>query len=183
MYRLDGESLTLVHSTTETDNTTSVAWSPDGRYLSVGNDGQVNRLYRIDAETLTLVHSTTETDNTTSVEWSPDGRYLAVGNDGHVNRLYRLDGESLTLIHSTTETDNTTSVEWSPNGRYLAVGIYGLGNRSHKVEYKYDTSPQGFVNGIVFGNSALGSAYDIDLNILASARIDTFGSLMYDNVN
>jgi hypothetical protein len=45
----------------------------------------------------------------------------------------------------------------------------------------FDTSPQGFSNGIIFGNSALGAAYDADLYFLGGANVIAAGKIWYDD--
>ena len=101
LYRNDGGTLTssAVWSSTEADDTSSVAWGDydgDGDLdLAVGNavlygnssPDQPNRLYRNDGGILTpsAVWSSTETDDTQSVAWGDfdgDGDLdLAVGNE------------------------------------------------------------------------------------------------------
>jgi hypothetical protein len=117
--------LVLEWSSTEIDDTYSVAWGDwdgDGDLdLAVGNSGQPNRLYRNDGGALTAsaVWSSVEADNTESVAWGDydgDGDLdLAVGNRlGQPNRLYRNDGRALTTsaVWSSVEAENTYSVAW-----------------------------------------------------------------------
>ncbi len=180
LYRLDVESLSLVYTATGISSYKSVAWSPNGRYLVGGFYGKANELYRLDGESLTFVDSTSEEDYTYSVAWSPDGMYLAVGNFLlDVDRLYRLDGENLTLVDSTSEEKLTCSVAWSPDGRYLLIGV-SRGNL-YRIYYKFDTSPQGSPNSIVFSDSSLGSDYDLNVYLFAGAQVEVYGCLDYEN--
>ena len=81
-------SLVLAWSSSEADNTSSVAWGDwDGDSdldLAVGNLGQPNRVYTNTGGGLALAWSSSETNNTASVawgDWDKDGDLdLAVGN-------------------------------------------------------------------------------------------------------
>ncbi|MFQ5855936.1 MAG: FG-GAP repeat domain-containing protein [Anaerolineae bacterium] len=126
LYRNDAGALTTaaVWSSTEVDETTSVAWGDyDGDSdldLAAGNDDQSNRVYRNEGGMLVAgaVWSSVETDVTHSISWGDvdgDGDLdLAVGNDGQPNRVYRNTGALLTpdAVWSSDETGSTSSVAW-----------------------------------------------------------------------
>ena len=109
ILQFDGTSLTQITSITDNDNGAgnpdpgvySVAWSPDGQYLAIGQTqltadvgGNTNftelgiiRILQFNNTSLTAITSITYNDNGAgnpdpgvySVAWSPDGRYLAIG--------------------------------------------------------------------------------------------------------
>ena len=105
----------------------SVAWSPNGKYI-VGANGVGGFSVRIwDANTAGMPLRTYENlfsgaySSPFSVVWSPDSKYLASGGSAHVNvwdasaagealRTYRGDSH---WIHA---------VAWSPDGKYIASG-------------------------------------------------------------
>jgi len=105
-------------------------WSPDGRIIAVGTDGEYYQSG--EAKILLLgvqggveskiIHSRSK--KVSEISWSPDGRYLAYvlsGNPGVRpdapidKRLFLLDIRTQNVI-----TFNHTSPTWSPDGRFLA---------------------------------------------------------------
>ena len=128
--------LTLVDSVSVTSITTA-RWSPDGRYVAVGDDratgGNDNlKIYEFDrsTETLSLLFSTDEsgTDFISELVWSPDGKFLAmIANVGTAPGLflYRFDPSSpsvLVQFDSAHTSESGRTVDWSPDGRYIASG-------------------------------------------------------------
>ncbi len=188
IYSFNGNSLTMVTSTPTANTTLSIAWSPNGNYVALGNrveESGVCEIYSFNGSSLAWKASTTTIKNTYSITWSPDGNYIALGNWDNTNDIYSFDGNSLTLVTSTPESSTkfTTSIAWSPDGNYIALGNKNQANDVYPVIYRYDTSYQNFTNGIVFGNSALGSDYDLNTNILSAAMVNVYGNIMYDCIN
>ncbi len=123
----------------------SLAWSPDGQYVSVGGFNffdpvtEALFIYQFDRsnEMLTEIIALTpsgvgNTDLVSMTSWSPDGNYLAVGlfalsGTGPVLFLYRFDkvAQTLTLVDSAKDaavSDQVNAGRWSPDGNYLAIG-------------------------------------------------------------
>jgi WD40 repeat protein len=204
IFSFNGSSLTITTSLHYGDELDAIAWSPDGRSLAIGGyrsaidpNNQTLQIYQFTGSSLNFITSQNYglDWNIHSVAWSPDGQYLALGGRssnyelGYTEfEIFHYDGSSLTITSSFHYGQEIYTIAWNQDGKSLALGGYipTSGHTSvevYQVNYTYDTSPQGFTNGIVFGNSALGATYDLDINILASARVETFGNLMYDNVN
>lgn len=163
VYRNDGIlggslQMTLVWSSTETNNATSVAWGDynnDGYLdLAVGNDSMPSRLYRNENGVLTpgAVWSSVEADHVTSLAWGDyngDGYFdLAVANRSQSIRLYRNDSGTLTnsYVWHSNEADETTSIAWGDydNDGYLdlaAGNSFQPAHLYHNVNGVLSTSP------------------------------------------
>ena len=133
VYSNDGlgqpSSLISVWTSSDTDNTMSVAWGDwdgDGDLdLAAGNFYDHNRVYENDGlgqpSSLTVVWTSADADYTQSVawgDWDGDGDLdLAAGNVyGHANRVYSNDGlgqpGSLASVWTSAVIDDTLSVAW-----------------------------------------------------------------------
>jgi WD40 repeat protein len=96
----------------------SVAWSPDGKLLAIGNRDQTDLW---DPLSDSLLHTLTGHDGLVeSVAWSPDGKLLATGSRDRTIRLW----DPVSSLPHTLEghTDSVGSVAWSPDGKLLATG-------------------------------------------------------------
>src|ERR1700761_963613 len=89
---------------------TSVAFSPDGKYIVSGSVGETIRMW--DAQTGKLVSDPFEghTDWVTSVAFSPDGKYIVSGSEDKTIRMW--DAQTGKLVSDPFEghTDQVTSV-------------------------------------------------------------------------
>ncbi|MBN1657741.1 MAG: VCBS repeat-containing protein [Anaerolineae bacterium] len=157
-YAWPGGDLSPGWSSTETDETTCVAWGDwdrDGDLdLAVGNAGwgvgRPNRVYENVGGTLSLAWSAAERDQTNSLawgDWDGDGDLdLAVGNGWHYNdepnRVYENVGGSLSLAWSSTEMEWTGSVawgDWDGDGDLdLAVGNRGPARPQPQFDRVYE---------------------------------------------
>ncbi|KKQ11888.1 MAG: hypothetical protein US22_C0010G0005 [candidate division TM6 bacterium GW2011_GWF2_36_6] len=72
----------------------------------------------------------------------------------------------------------------SQDGKYVCVGGVASANLYvYSINYINTTATQALSNSIVFGNSALGSNYDLNVRGLSGAQIEIDGLVNYDNVN
>jgi hypothetical protein len=114
---------------------------------------------------------------------------LACGANGAsgIYGLYRVNLSGVTLVGSTSTFGTVaTTVAWSSDSRYVLVGGTNTGSNyltvypTNFVEPAVNT--QGFTNGLLFGNKALGSAYDADVQILGNATVAIKGMVRDDSV-
>jgi WD40 repeat protein len=96
------------------------AWSPDGKYLAVGDHNGAIEIWNI--ESMQIKHKLTgATSYVFNLVWSPDSIRIASGDDRGTLRVWNAEsGESLysELIHSS----RIDAVAWSPDGRMIATG-------------------------------------------------------------
>lgn len=210
IYRLQGNTLYAVTSkgygTSISCVVNAAVWSPDGRYLAVGgglpvsgvggfNDTNELRMYSFDGSSLTPVTSQDYGSSIKSISWSPDGRYIAIAGQGPTNpsggfsdtnevRIYRFDGSWLTPITSQDYGNTINKIVWNPDGQHIAIGGYlpTGGNELwvDRCNFINETASQPIERGIVFGNSTIGATYNLDVHVLASARVEINGNVFDD---
>jgi WD40 repeat protein len=98
----------------------SLAWSPDGRWLAVG-DNHRGMLDVWDVVAQELAHSNHAHDHfIRGLAWSPDGRRLATGsNDQHVKVWNTYDW---TIAYDLADhLGCVNGLAWSLDGRWLAA--------------------------------------------------------------
>ena len=123
----------------------SIALSPDGRYLAVGAMSMlasVSILGFNGTSLYSIAYNNFLGSTLPTLAWSPDGRFLAAGgtNVGDANgmiRIYRFNGISMSQVGSDTLFGRlVNSISWSPDGRYLAVG--GNNGTTPLIIYRFD---------------------------------------------
>jgi len=94
--------------------------------------------------------------------------------------VYSFDGTSISSSIVTLNLDeNIKSVSWRPDGKYLALGTTGDKLYVYRVNYLYDTSPQTFDTGIIFGDSSQTNG-DLDIKVLAGTHVKIHGFVTHD---
>jgi WD40 repeat protein len=190
VYSFNGSSLTLLPSAQVNYGTKilSVAWSPDGRFLAIGGtaiSGNELQIYSFDGTSLTLVTGFDFAGTIYSLKWSPDGKYIGAAGSGNNIRLFSFYEGSLTSVCIEKFGSRVQSIDWRPDQNFIAIGGY-IPNAGHtefeiyNLTYYYN---QTLSNSIVFGDSAKGSTYDANVNVLSGALVKLQGAMSYDNVN
>lgn len=165
-------------------------WSPDGRFLALMNSGSSTmQIYRTYGSGLPVAVGTTPPPTGSSplcVTWSPDGRFLAVVSySSNILQIYRFDGvnEPYALGPAIATGLTPRDVSWSPDGKFLAVVNDSRNTlQIYRCNYYFTGQPaQSFTNGLVFGQSALGSGYNVDVNVAGSARVEINGKVSDDS--
>lgn len=183
----------------------STQWSPDGNYILASG------YYDMGSQVLGYLKTYFFTGNGTtggleevgtneqifknyvySAKWSPDGNYIIAGSDDDILSVGEVKVFSFTRggtqggiatvgIGSQQIESNLAGVDWSNDGKYILAASHGI--KAFSVDYICDPAiPQTFSNGITFGNSKLGSEYDVDINIAPGAQLNINGIVTYDNV-
>ena len=187
IFSFDGNT-TLTHNT-GTDISipyaSAVSWSPDGRFIAILSYNNIMQIYSFNGVTTPIqIGINISTGATpTSLEWSPDGRFIIVISGGTLAlmQIYSFDGAT-SPIKIGSDIAGIYSATWSKDGEFVAATTTSYNLRVFKANYVPDISVQAISNGVVFGNSNLGSAYDATVNVLAGANVNVNGLLNYDCV-
>lgn len=185
VYGWNGSSLSSLATEDFSSYSNSVDWSPDGRYLAVGGSNGTKDLivYGWNGSSLNEIATKDAVNWISSSKWSPDGKYLVVGLYNSTSDLvvYDWDGENLNELLVETLDSIVASIDWTSDGKYLALGKSNL--IIYENLFKFDTTPQVYFNGIIWGNSSLGSDYNLGVHLNAGSRVELYGKLWDDSLN
>lgn len=190
IYKFSGTSLSLVASKIRDFSTYEpqfLSWSSDGRYFATttgdgfacvwGWDGGSN-IYNIWHGSGGNVYS--------EARWSPDGRYIAYSNGFAIVYVFEWNSASplnwANRVFTINVSSSNNSSSWHPDGSCLLTEGNNL-VRIYKLDYTRSTNLPVASNSIVFGNSTLGSSYDLNVNGLAGTYLNIDGLVKYDNIN
>ena len=190
IYSFDGTTLTPVTSQAYglAGTVTEAAWSPDGKFLLVAGTGAASgsggfantdnvRLYAFNGTSLMPQASFA---GLRPAAWHPDGKYITCRNSGATaSEILRFDGSSLTSVASITVLNNLVDMGWDPTGSTLTFGTEDV--------LLYSTTfinplTQPFSQAVIFGDSAAGSAFNCDVEVLGAAHVTVNGVVSDESV-
>ncbi len=102
------------------DNVSSVAFSPDGKYVVSGSGDNTVRVW--EASTGKEISRMTHDGGVDSIAFSPDGRYVVSGSGDNTARVWEAStGKEISRM---THDDAVSSVAFSPDGKYVVSGSW-----------------------------------------------------------
>jgi len=115
----------------------SIAFSPDGKTIAVGDWNGNTYLWNVSGHSLIATLTGTSANPVFSVAFNPDGKTIAVGT----NNTYLWDVSRRSLIATLTDPSSSgiESVAFSPDGKAIAVGDANGGT------YLWDASSQSLI--------------------------------------
>ncbi|MCQ3932051.1 MAG: hypothetical protein DPW16_16495 [Chloroflexi bacterium] len=95
------------------ESVTSMAWSPDSKYIGTTADG-ILKIWDVSTGEILI-----ETSGLRDIAWNPDGAMVAVGGGSGIIRIIDVhSGESLRLLQ--THQSDLFALAWNPDGTSLA---------------------------------------------------------------
>ncbi len=199
VYSFDGTSTpTQIGATVPTaDYPSYVEWSPDGRFIAIScARSSAFQIFEFDGTNTPFQVGFNVTTNTSSydaeplmIHWLTDGKFIVEATSftqtftpGKL-QLYSFDG-----VFSPKKVGSPLSMgpylnmfSLSPDGKYLALIDFQYNTlKMYKLNYIASRSPQALSNGLVLGDSDLGSTYDTSINVLAGSNVYIDGLVNYD---
>jgi WD40 repeat protein len=144
MVLYDLESYQHHHTLSDTENTFSVAWSPDGKKLAMGslimqnNEAGQPHLVVWDTSTWKILFEPKigkgDTTFFGALAWSPNGKFLATSD--YDRSLVTFDIQTGRIISLQKDfLISPVDISWSPNGtRVVATGDLGFGFRRWRID-------------------------------------------------
>ncbi len=124
------EASSWIHIRPIPGGASSLAWSPDGRWLAAGTVGQV-RLLPIAVAGSEHLFACRALKYVLALSWSPNGGRLAAGgNNPQAVEVWMVtpmqpSGATAPLLTYRGHSSHIWSVAWAPSGRWIASGSYG----------------------------------------------------------
>jgi WD40 repeat protein len=178
VFLYDLNSYEMLREVSQLRRVFSIAWSPDGTKLGVGNlpalafGGSLPRVVVWDTTTWETVFTWESKEEATSpfggLAWSPDGQALAFALLDR--RLLVVDIESGKIISEQSNfLQPPQEITWSPDGsRLIATGDLGYGIR----RWRMDTGESVHLYDPRAGASAIQLAWSLDGERIASGHAD-----------
>jgi WD40 repeat protein len=119
---------------TKNCNNRSVAWSPDGDHIAIG-DGKDIAILNIKYNERTSTYDKQKGGQVMKIAWSPNGKYIAsihssylvTYDSGYSAATLIWNTNTGEIINSLQNSDSTHDIAWSPTSNYIALATdYGI---------------------------------------------------------
>ena len=156
---------------------TSLAWSPDGRYLAASFDRGPIKIWNVESRNNPQLEHTLPFEGPL-LAWSPDGQYLAINGVGGFTTDQRVPGKAflwslkephrnlLPIYGDYHAVPSVTSWAWTPDGMTLAGGCSDGIIRLWPIHSRlYDCNDDGVINHLdLTENCEIDRGYHLDVN-------------------
>lgn len=129
IFKFNGVSIRQIALDSISYTIKSLAWSPTGKNIVVGDYNNILSLFEFDGSSLTLLDDSTNYTVTfnrfNALAWSPDGNFITGANEDYSLRIIAFNDSKINPFiqgDTTTATTALKAVAWSPNGRNIVSG-------------------------------------------------------------
>ncbi|TFK65886.1 WD40 repeat-like protein [Pluteus cervinus] len=116
------------------DSVTSVAFSPDGKYVVSGSEDKTVRIWEVETGQQKGPSLEGHDNYVTSVAFSPDGKYVVSGSDDNTMRIWEVETGQQKGTSLEGHNNSVNSVSFSPDGKHVVSGSWDKTVRLWEVE-------------------------------------------------
>lgn len=192
IYRFDGSTLIPVASQPfggASADARVVDWSPDGKFLLVTGSGAGAgfggfadadnlRIYAFNGTSLMPIVSHGNT--AFPAAWHPNGKYLSctLTFSSEQTRFFKFDGTNLNQVALINNPSSLYAQGWDPSGKVFGTGL----NNIDLYSTTFSNPLNAITNGLILGDSASGSSFNSNLEVLGGAHVTINGIVNDDSV-
>ncbi len=171
-------------------------WSPNSQYIAAGTSSGNLKAYNVTGtgsngglEDVGSGYTHVLNAYIDSIAWTLDGQYVFTADDNNAIKVYKFIGSGSSGGFETAASGAQylgstylMTVAVRPDNKYVVATSYAGNLKLFQIDW-IGGNPLAISNSIVFGNSAAGSTFDLNVKLLAGANVLVTGIINYDNVN